>query len=98
MGCKPHKCPPRAPARLIAKALRSVATMQGVKLADENCASNLSVAEASEFLVRFFQKNRFATIFVIIVSLVIYCRVVSRAVVVGAVKVIGGHNYADRGT
>lgn len=41
---------------IIAKALRSVATMQSVKLADENCASNLSVAEASEFLVRFFQK------------------------------------------
>ncbi|WP_206759036.1 hypothetical protein, partial [Campylobacter concisus] len=38
-------------------ALRSVATMQGVKLADENCASNLSAAEASEFLVRFFQKS-----------------------------------------
>jgi hypothetical protein len=57
MGCKPHKCPPRATARLIAKALRSVATMQGVKLADENCASNLSAAEASEFIVRFFQKS-----------------------------------------
>ena len=30
--------------------------MQSVKLADENCASNLSAAEASEFIVRFFQK------------------------------------------
>ena len=55
MGCKPHKCP-RAFARISARALRSVATMQSVKLADENCASNLSAAEASEFIVRFFEK------------------------------------------
>ena len=76
----------------------AIATLQSVKLADENCASNLSAAEASEFLVRFFQKNRFATIFVIIVYLVIYCRGVARAVVVGATEVIRGHNYADKGT
>ena len=78
--------------------MRSVATMQSVKLADENCTSNLSSAEASEFIVRLSQKNRFATIFVIIVLLVIYCRVVARAVVVGVVEVIWGHNYADMGT
>ena len=77
--------------------MRSVATMQSVKLADEK-AKLLSSAEASEFLVRFFQKNRFATIFVIIVYLVIYCRGVARAVVVGATEVIRGHNYADKGT
>lgn len=48
--------PPRAFARLIAKALRSVATMQGVKLADENCVSNLSAAEASEIFSQIFEK------------------------------------------
>ena len=36
--------------------MRSVATMQSVKLADEK-AKLLSAAEASEFLVRFFQKS-----------------------------------------